>query len=144
MHTRSVVVIAVVALISFAAFGLLYGVISGPRLRQYRQVGTLQVSDVNLTQVPDGEYRGEFRAGRLFVAVRVAVSGGSIREIVLLPGGSRGKNFQQAGKILERILGAQTPNVEIPEGVSVVQGKALCKAVENALRQSAVLRRPRP
>ncbi len=93
----------------------------------------MQIADVDLSTVADGVHEGSFKQGRWNYEVAVTVKDHKITGIELLS--KRDKMFENMYQTeFERVLAAQSPNVDVVSGATV-SSKALLKAIENALRK---------
>lgn len=93
----------------------------------------IEIADVDLSTVADGVYEGSFKQGRWNYRVAVTVKDHKITRIELLS--KRDKMFENMYQTaFERVLAAQSPNVDAVSGATV-SSKALLKAIENALRK---------
>ena len=95
-----------------------------------KQVDAIHISDVNLTDVPDGVYEGSCKTLLVSADVKVTVQDHQIKEIELV----RHDHGQgsSAEVIPDRILEAQSLEVDIVSGATA-SSKVILKAVENAL-----------
>ena len=94
---------------------------------------TLVISDVDLSQVPDGIYQGSFDAGAVAARVRVAVKDRVITSIDLVrhvtgQGGA-------AAAIPQKVVEAQSLRVDTIAGATY-SSKVILKAIERALTGS--------
>lgn len=103
--------------------------------KQLEKVRNMEIRDVDLSQIADGEYTGEYI---YFVGpwgstntVVVTVKDHLITEVEIMDT-SDTDIARKARGIADRILNAQSPNVEGVSGATIT-GKALMKATENAL-----------
>lgn len=89
------------------------------------------ISSVDLSKVIDGTYTGSYKIFPVSAEVKVTVKNNKITEIQLI----EHKNGQgaQAESILDRVLEAQTLEVDIVSGATA-SSKVILKAMENALR----------
>lgn len=94
-------------------------------------VKSLEISDIDLSEVADGVHEGTFKQYRWNYRVAVTVRDHQITGIELLSGNDPGstKAFMTEQ---ERVIAAQSPNVDTVSGATVTC-KALLKAIENAL-----------
>ncbi len=91
---------------------------------------TLVINEINIENVADGEYIGEYDANIISAKVRVNVKNHEIMEVELLEhNNGRGK---PAEKILGNIIKEQSVKVDTVSGATN-SSKAILKAVENAL-----------
>jgi uncharacterized protein with FMN-binding domain len=116
----TLIVVAVVVLL-FA--GLVFG--------GMRYVRNMTVGAVDLTQVADGTYRGDFSRGRFKFSVDVVVANHRIESITSVDAKSE---TEVTRKISEAIVSQQTVKVDVVSGATLTT-KAYSKAVENALEK---------
>lgn len=113
--------------------GLLLGAGYLKRVADYqRAVRETVIGEVDLTQVADGTYTGEYDVGFVYARVEVTVEGGIITDVRIL------EHKNDRGGPAEAVTGAIVDQQRI--GVDAVTGATnsstvLKKAVENALRQ---------
>lgn len=86
----------------------------------------LVINDVNLDEISDGVYAGEFNRYRWSYKVKVKIQGGEIVDVQIDNGGA----LEQ--ELSERIIAKQSLDVDINTGATV-SSKAFLKAVEAAL-----------
>lgn len=100
---------------------------------EIEQIKNMQISPLDLTKVPDGEYIGEvpFRE-RFLYKVKVTVESGKITNIDVLQNGTENQYAEKALEVIPHMLQAQSPNVDVVTGATVTS-KALMKCVEKAL-----------
>ncbi len=98
-------------------------------------IKNMNVSEVDLSTVPDGTYSGSFRRGRWVYNVEVTVRDHKIHSISLGEGmGTMAGEIND--KIIAEILAQQSPKIDAVSGATVTT-KALAKAVENALESGS-------
>jgi uncharacterized protein with FMN-binding domain len=100
------------------------------------QIKKIEIKDIDLSQIKDGEYLGQYASGRWQYMVRVIVSGGEIKNIEILneKSGFIGMNAykQLNDEVISRVLKNQSLKIDAVTGATV-STKALLKALENAL-----------
>lgn len=97
-----------------------------------RQVEAIQITGVNLTEVPDGTYDGSCETLMVSADVRVTVKEHQIKEIELVRH-NNGKGAT-AEVIPDKILEAQSLEVDLVSGATA-SSKVILKAIENALNR---------
>ncbi|SCZ00904.1 FMN-binding protein [Alkaliphilus peptidifermentans] len=103
-------------------------------LRTYRkQVSNITISNVDLSNIPDGIYAGSYEIIWVAVDVEVVVKNNSINSIVLKEH-KHGKG-EAAEVILEKVIEAQSLEVDIVSGATS-SSKVILKAIENALTKN--------
>lgn len=97
------------------------------------QTLALQISPVDLTDISDGAYAGQYDCYRWSNAVTVAVKDHRIVEVESVSGPNGRESIRQ--ELHDRILTAQSPAVDAVSGATA-DSKAFLKAVENALQSA--------
>lgn len=91
------------------------------------------ISDVNLSRVPDGVYKGSYSGGRWSNQIEVTVSGGKIVTVVT----SKPMLISMeeiAQKVYSAVVEKQSLQVDTVSSATVTT-KAVLKAIENALKR---------
>ncbi|GAB4306926.1 FMN-binding protein [Pseudothermotoga elfii] len=126
---KIVIMVIVCVLISATLFVLIFN-------RGMNQIKKIEIKDIDLSQIKDGEYLGQYASGRWHYMVRVIVSGGEIKNIEILneKSGFIGMNAykQLNDEVISRVLKNQSLKIDAVTGATV-STKALLKALENAL-----------
>lgn len=98
------------------------------------QLGQLVIQDVDLANIPDGNYDGSYIAFPIDVEVVVTVDNHKISNIDLV------KHTNGQGKMAESILGRvienQTLQVDVVTGATY-SSKVILKSIENALNDAS-------
>ncbi len=104
-----------------------------PVFEEQKQVRKMEITDIDLTKVQDGNYQGDFTYAGFTFSVEVGVKNHKIESIKIVNnmGASHAK---QAEGVVERIIQKQSPNVDAVTGATTTS-KAIMKAVENALNK---------
>ncbi len=107
--------------------------------RGLKETVGLTISDVDLSEVADGSYRGEYAAGRFKTSVEVNVQNHKIVGVVPLgldnsKAIDRGVLDIYSGAVTQ-IIEKQTLEIDVVSGATATT-KSLTKAVENALRSA--------
>lgn len=93
---------------------------------------TIQVSDLNLLEIEDGTYYGDYTISPVYAAVEVTVVSGKINNIKIIEHTyGLGK---KAESITDEIVKKQTLQVDVVSGATM-SSTAITKAVEIALQQ---------
>ena len=95
-----------------------------------KEISAISFTEIDLADVPDGVYQGEYDAGQVSAKVQVMVKEHAIKEIDLLK--HRNGKGQSAKKILDKMVEKQSVDVDAVSGATC-SSKVLRKAVENAL-----------
>jgi uncharacterized protein with FMN-binding domain len=96
-----------------------------------QQTLSLQIGPADLTQLPDGEYAGQYDCYRWSNGVKVSVKDHRIMEIAVVQGAQGREGIRR--ELTDRILQAQSPAVDAVSGATA-DSKAFLKAVEIALQ----------
>jgi uncharacterized protein with FMN-binding domain len=101
---------------------------------RYRQmvkhIDSIMIEDVNLAQIDDGIYAGEFGEFLTSVKLEVTVEDHQITNIEIVE--QRASPNHEALEVLDRIIEAQSPNVDVVSGATG-SSKSIMLAVQNAL-----------
>ena len=95
-----------------------------------KEISAISFTEIDLADVPDGVYQGEYDAGQVSAKVQVMVKEHAIEEIDHLK--HRNGKGQSAEKILDKMVEKQSVDVDAVSGATC-SSKVLRKAVENAL-----------
>jgi len=96
------------------------------------RIKNMEISDVDLSSVPDGEYIGEVPFRQYMYRVKVTVESAKIKNIEVLENGTCNQYAEKGLGVVPRMLEKQSPKVDAVTGATVTS-KALMKAVERAL-----------
>ncbi|MBF0450164.1 MAG: FMN-binding protein [Candidatus Magnetomorum sp.] len=102
---------------------------------QLKQVREMPINEIDLSQIGDGTYTGDFTYGFLgrdfTYAVETTVQANRITDIRVT--NNRNTNHaKRAENIIPRVIEAQSPNVDAHTGATTTS-KALLKAIERSL-----------
>ena len=112
---------------------LLCGMVYLKHVADYRRaVRETVIEEIDLSQVSDGTYGGEYDAGLVSARVEVTVVGGAITGIRILE--HKNDRGGPAEAVVEAIVDQQRIGVDAVTGATN-SSTVLKKAVENALRQ---------
>lgn len=100
-------------------------------LRWQNATRNITVHNVEINELEDGKYYGNFKVFHAASEVEVSVKEGEITDIYLLEGTS---NRDQMESISERVVDEQSLDVDTISGATVSQ-KVVLKAIENALEK---------
>ncbi len=102
-------------------------------LSQYKEaMKAIQLEDVRISEIVDGDYIGEYDAGYVYARVQVSVEDGVIQSVDLLE--HRTERGQSAEIIPEQIVDQQKVTVDAVSGATN-SSRVIEKAVYNALMQ---------
>jgi len=90
----------------------------------------ISIGEINLNEIPNGEYKGTFIGGRFTNSVEVIVIDNRIENIKLID--SEGKDENLYNQIYDEVKKKQSLKVDTISGATVTTKTAL-KAIENAL-----------
>jgi len=95
-------------------------------------VASITYDDIQVNQVADGKYEGEYDAGYIYAKVSVTIAANKIKSIEILE--HRNERGAPAEKITERIIKGQSLDVDMVSGATN-SSLVIKKAIENALKQ---------
>lgn len=94
---------------------------------------SIELKDINISNLSDGKYTGEYSEGRWRNTVEVTVAGGMI--IAIEPIQSvRFERTDVTNEIFERVINEQKITVDTITGATITS-KAYLKSIENALKE---------
>jgi len=120
-----IVLIGVVCLMLLAGGFLFY------LTRGLNEVQELNFSDINLENIEDGLYRGEFESGRFTNKIEVKVENNQIVELIIKDDVTFGL-AEVPDKLFDRIFETQSLDVDAVSEATVTSN-AYLKAIEDAL-----------
>jgi len=98
-----------------------------------QEIKEMVITDIDLSQVKDGVYTGEFKGNRWSNAVEVSVEGHKITEVKILD--DFGIPIHEISKkLIESIKEKQSLNVDAISQATI-NTKAYLKSIENALKK---------
>lgn len=100
--------------------------------RYKENVNSITIKNINLSDVKDGKYEGEYDAGYIYAKVEVEVIGGKIVSINLLE--HRNERGKKAESIVSDIISKQKIDVDTVTSATY-SSKVIEKAVENAIKK---------
>ena len=95
------------------------------------KISSIEIDNVDLSQIADGSYEGEYDAGYIYARVRVEINDGKIESVTLLE--HRNERGKPAEIITDDILEQQKIDVDAVSGATN-SSKVIQKTVENAIR----------
>lgn len=98
---------------------------------EINKVRSMSILDINVSGIPDGKYPGSFSYGKFEYKVKTEVTGGKIKNIMVLANRDT-KRAKMAEAVISKIIAAQTPHVDAVSGATTTS-KAIMKAVEVSL-----------
>ena len=108
-------------------------VLSSCASKEMKQVRNIPINEVDLSNVQDGSYKGDFSYGGFTYEVEVTVKEHRIDNIEILKNRDT-KHAKKAEGVVEKVLNAQSLKVDVVTGATTTS-KALLKAIENALKK---------
>jgi uncharacterized protein with FMN-binding domain len=109
-------------------------IFSGCASQEMIRVRQMEIRDVAIDGIKDGEYIGAFSYSGFEYKVKTIITDHQIRDIEILQN-RNSKHAKLAEGVLAEIIERQTPNVDAVSGATTTS-KALMKAVENSLIHS--------
>lgn len=94
-------------------------------------VRKMPINHVDLSQVKDGDYSGDYAYGGFSYEVKVSVANHQIKDVAIVKNRTT-KHAKMAEGVVKRILEQQKNDVDAMSGATTTS-KALLKATENAL-----------
>lgn len=96
-------------------------------------ISTIYIKEIDVSNISDGKYIGEYDAGYIYTKVEVIIKNGKILNINLLE--HKNERGKPAEKIVDKIMEENQINVDAVSGATN-SSTVIKKAVENALIQS--------
>ena len=129
MSKKKVVLFAVMLLL---LIGLVWGIIYLKSVADYKQaVKETNFEEINISDIPDGVYIGEYDVDFIYAKVEVTVQNGEITNINILE--HRHERGKTAEVITDSIVDEQKIDVDAISGATN-SSTVIKKAVENALK----------
>jgi uncharacterized protein with FMN-binding domain len=110
-------------------------VITGCATQEMLMVRHMNIKDVDISKIRDGQYIGDFSYCGFKYEVETIVNNHKIQNIMVLHNRDT-RHAKRAEGVISEILKNQTPNVDAISGATTTS-KALMKAVENSLNTHA-------
>ena len=124
-------IISVIILL-FLLIGLICGAVYLKNVADYkRAVGETTIGEIDIADVSDGIYIGEYDVNFIYAKVEVTVEDGEIVSINILE--HRHERGKAAEKVIEKIIEEQKIDVDAVSGATN-SSTVIKKAVENALK----------
>ena len=129
MSKKKVVLLVIMLLL---LIGLVWGIIYLKSVSDYKQaVKETTFEEINISDIPDGVYIGEYDVNFIYARVEVTVQNGEITNINILE--HRHERGKTAEVITDRIVDEQKIDVDAISGATN-SSTVIKKAVENALK----------
>ncbi len=116
--------------------GVYFAVQGVKRSQEFAKIRGMQIENVDLAQLPDQRYLGEFGYGATVYKVAVVVENHQIKDVEILHNRDS-KYAKMAERVRENVLEAQALDVDVISGATTTS-KALLKAMENALKSKSM------
>ena len=124
--------VALFAVMLLLLIDLVWGIIYLKSVADYKQaVKETTFEDINISDIPDGVYVGEYDVDFIYAKVEVTVQNGEITNINILE--HRHERGKTAEVITDRIVDEQKTDVDAISGATN-SSTVIKKAVENALK----------
>ncbi len=124
-------IISVIILL-FLLIGLICGAVYLKNVADYkRAIGETTFDEIDIADVSDGTYIGEYDVNFIYAKVEVTVEDGEIVSINILE--HRHERGKAAEKVIEKIIEEQKTDVDAVSGATN-SSTVIKKAVENALK----------
>ena len=112
--------------------GFVWGILYFKSVADYKKaVRETTFEDINISDIPDGVYVGEYDVNFIYAKVEVTVQNGEITNISILE--HRHERGKTAEVIADKIVGEQKIDVDAISGATN-SSTVIKKAVENALK----------
>ena len=129
MSKKKVVLLVIMLLL---LIGLVWGIIYLKSVSDYKQaVKETTFEEINISDIPDGVYIGEYDVNFIYAKVEVTVQNGEITNINILE--HRNERGKAAEAITNKIVDEQKIDVDAISGATN-SSTVIKKAVENALK----------
>ncbi len=114
--------------------GFVWGILYLKSVADYKKaVKGITFEDINISDIPDGVYVGEYDVNFIYAKVEVTVQNGEITNVNILE--HRHERGKTAEVIADKIVGEQKIDVDAISGATN-SSTVIKKAVENALKSS--------
>ena len=121
-----------VSILLFLLIGLICGAVYLKNVADYkRAIGETTFDEIDIADVSDGNYIGEYDVNFIYAKVEVTVEDGEIVSINILE--HRHERGKAAEKVIEKIIEEQKIDVDAVSGATN-SSTVIKKAVENALK----------
>ena len=129
---RSKKKIVLFAILFLLLVGLVWGIIYLKSVADYKQaVKETSFKDINISDISDGVYIGEYDVNFIYAKVEVTVQNGEITNIIILD--HKHERGKAAESITNKIVDEQRIDVDAISGATN-SSTVIKKAVENALK----------
>lgn len=121
-------ILVIGVIIGVIIIGMFYFLLAG-----MQEIKEMVITDIDLSQVKDGVYTGEFRGNRWTNSVEVLVEGHKITDIKVIQD-VRIPLTEVTQKLIESVKEKQSLNIDAISQATI-NTKAYLKSIENALRK---------
>ena len=108
-------------------------VISGCANKEIMMVRQMEIKEIELSSIPDGNYKGDFTYGSFTYELEVIVKNHRIENVKVLKNRDD-EHAKKAEGVIKRVVESQSLKVDAISGATTTS-KAFLKAIENALRK---------
>ncbi len=98
--------------------------------KDIKEFNEVIISDIDLSNTPDGTYSGEYEFKGLYVKVSTTVKDNKISNVDILE--HRVRYGESGESIVEDVISSQKLNIDLISGATV-SSKCILKAIENSL-----------
>ena len=124
--------IVMILIMLFLLLASIFGTAYIDRVGEYkRAVKETTIEEVNISDIPDGVYIGEYDVNFIYAKVEVTVQNGEITDIIILE--HRHEHGKAAETVINEIVDEQRIDVDAVSGATN-SSIVIKKAVENALK----------
>ncbi len=124
--------ILIAAIIVFVIAVVLFFLIMAKK-KEIKEFNEVVISDVDVSNIPDGSYEGEYEFKGLYVKVSTTVRDKRIEKVDILE--HRVKYGDSGDSIVEDVISNQKLNIDLVSGATV-SSKCILKAIEDSLNNS--------
>ncbi|MCD6159058.1 MAG: FMN-binding protein [Kosmotoga sp.] len=125
---KRVLIVVVAAIVLFGCFVVIK--LSAEYAQMKKELETIVLSDIDCSNLKDGNYHGNYKLGLVSARVRVRIDDGKISDIEIIEHVT-GKG-KKAEEIINSVMEEQSIKVDIISGATF-SSKTILKAIENAL-----------
>ena len=123
-----IILYVVVVLVVIGIGGFIYAT---QGLNKYRK---MEINTIDLSQIEDGTYQGEFTGGRWKNKLEVTVKDHTIANINLIKASKTSGMADIGEKVIQQVKEKQSLQIDTVSGATV-HTKSILKSIENALSQ---------
>jgi len=131
MRKKNFVITGILICVAVIGFGVFYYFNILPANKIINEVRKSEIINIDLNQIAEGNYIGEFSYNKSHCKVEVIVNDHKIEDIRILENGKT-DHAKKAEAVIIKVIAEQKINVDVVSGATTTS-KALLKAVESAL-----------